>query len=178
MGKWSFMNSNMSDNDAMFKMVNQLSDEEVDKTYLELRIKPQESFKLNNYIGSSGGGWACIDNSLHPDHEKTPVCYYCDYEEFRLGRYEYLEKCFKRATIMAVNLGLRNLVLNPMPEPVTASGIKSKPTYTLVELDDRGFADLVNSLTAIGQEFGTSQQLRARIADKLSTVICRKTEEV
>lgn len=47
----------------------------------------------------------------------------------------------------------------------------SKTIHVFKSMDDRQLGDLVNDLAAIGKEYGQSQQLRARILDRLSEVI-------
>lgn len=173
MGKWSFMSVDMRKNNEAYERVKNMTDEDVNKRFAELKGIGPAAFELKCYNGSSKGDrWACIDNSTHPDYEKIPVQFWCDSERLlSIADGDYYVMCMKRATIMAVDAGLRNVLTNPDPEPYSQIIVLSKTVHVFKSMDDRQLGDLVNDLAAIGKEYGQSQQLRARILGKLSEII-------
>lgn len=173
MGKWSFMGVDMRKNRKAYQHVIMMSDEEVNKRYEELNVDGAAAFKLICFSNSANDDrWPCIDNSAHPDHQKVPVQFWCDSAQMSADASgHYYQMCIKRATIMADDAGLRNVLIEPDPEPYPQAVALSKTIHVFKSMDDRQLGDLVNDLTAIGKEYGQSQQLRARILGKLSEAI-------
>lgn len=173
MGKWSFMSVDMRKNNEAYERVKSMSDEDVNKRFAELKGISPAAFELKCYNGSSKGDrWTCIDNSAHPDYEKIPVQFWCDSNRLLLDASgDYYAMCMKRATIMAVDARLRNVLTNPDPGPYPHAFVVGKVIHVFKPMDDRQLGDLVNDLAEIGKEYGQSQQLRARILGKLSEAI-------
>lgn len=116
MGKWSFTDVTFSkEHDDIVEQVKQMPIEEVirevgavfKRSDIETMLS---SFGLSCYSGSSGDGWACIDNSAasHYDYKKQPLRWWVDYND--VGNERARLEHAHRACLVAMRLGIQNFL--------------------------------------------------------------------